>query len=275
MATSPKTDTPIPEWLQQPEDYWPLTDRDAFLRRSLKAVASAVSRFRMDDGREGPLSPSAPVKLLCALVTIVLTSLSRNFAFVAVVLSCLLVRACLLPPRAFARVAAGSLAAAGLTVIVSLPAILIGQPKATLTLGAKTLACTGCALMVAQTTPQGRLTSSLRSIGLPGIAIMTCDMALRGIVILGQTATESLTALILRSVGRNRSKRSAAGGVAGVVLLKAARSSQDTLDAMRCRGFTGSYDFGRRDTLRGVDALWMLATAVLIGLFLYLQGVLQ
>ena len=97
-------------------------------------------------------------------------------------------------------------------------------------------------------------------------------LTLRGIVTLGETASEVLTALRLRSVGRNPDKRSSMGGVGGVVLLKAGRAAQDTYDAMRCRGFDGAYRMGADVRLRPIDAVYAALFALLTILFAYTQG---
>lgn len=262
----------IPAWLAQSEQYRPGSDRDGFITRSLLAVSSVLAYFRLDDGRATALSPSAPVKLIFCLGCIVLVSLARNYLFVLVVLAGLLVRAALLPRNALARLVSGSLAAAGLTLLVMLPAVLVGQPRAALTLATKSFVCTGITLTMALTTPVAELTGALRRLGLPDVAILTLDLALRSIVRLGETASEALSALELRSVGRNRRKRDAIGGIGGIVLLKAARAAEETHDAMRCRGFDGSYHAGGKPKLTVRDPLWLAGLLTLFALFLYLQG---
>ncbi len=265
----------IPEWLQTPQRYQPVADRDSFVSRNLLAVTSVLARFRLDDGHSGRLSPTAGSKVVLGLTCILLTSLARNHLFVLFVLAGVLARASLLPPRALARVAAGSGAAAGLTLLVMAPATLLGQPQSALSLATKSLVCVAITLIVSVTTAPSDLTHLLRRMGVPGIAILTVDLALRSIVCLGETAGEVLAALSLRSVGRNRRKQSSMGGVGGVVLLKAGRSAQDTHDAMRCRGFDGEYRVARHDMRPGwPDVACLVLLSLLLALFLYLQKVI-
>ena len=117
-----------------------------------------------------------------------------------------------------------------------------------------------------------QLTGALRSFRIPSLFILTLDLALRSIVRLGEVALEVLTALRLRSIGHNRDKVASIGGVGGVVLIKAAKSSQATHDAMRCRGFEGEYDVAQSVKFGWVDAIWIALVALLFALFLYLQG---
>lgn len=261
----------MPAWLMREQDYQPQADRDAFVTKSVLSMSSVLARLRMDDGAATPLSPSAPVKLALGLLGILLTSLSRNFLFVLVVLAFVVVRAALLPQAALGRVAGTACTAALLALVVMLPAALMGQQRAALTMAGKALACTGLAMEVALTTPSAQLTGALRAFGVPNLAIMTLDLALRSIARLGEVALEVLTALKLRSVGRNRDKQGSIGGVGGVVLVKAAEAARLTHDAMRCRGFEGTYETGVRWRLRAVDLPWLLLAAALVLVFIYLQ----
>lgn len=263
----------IPSWLGSSEHYRPGNDRDGFVMRNLLQLSSLLSFFRLDDGKPSRLSPSAPAKLLFALACILLTSLAHNYLFVLIMLAALLVRACFLPRRALARVAGGAVAAALLTLLIMLPACLVGQPQSALLLSTKSFVSCGIALTVALTTPQGQLTGALRAFGMPSLVIMTIDLALHGIVRLGQTATKMLTALRLRSVGRNRNKQASMGGIGGMLLLKTGRAAQETHDAMRCRGFDGTYESGHAPSWKPLDLLWLGLLVGLVALFLNLSGV--
>lgn len=270
----PNTEQPLPSWLTQSQVYQPQADRDGFITKSVLAVSSVLARMRLDDGAAAAFSPSAPIKLVFGLACILLVSLSRNYLFVMLVLAGVLARATLLPQRALSRVAATAGAAALLALVVMLPATLLGQPRSALTIAGKALVSTGIAMEVALTTPAAELTGALRTFCVPNLFIMTLDLTLRSIVRLGEVALEVLTALRLRSVGRNRRKGSAMGGVGGVVLLKAAEASQQTHDAMRCRGFEGTYDGGRAWRPRRIDVLWICLLVALVVAFSYLQGLM-
>ncbi|MCH4082933.1 MAG: energy-coupling factor transporter transmembrane protein EcfT [Olsenella sp.] len=272
--TSPR-DAQIPAWLTQGESYDPPRDHDGFLTKSLLSLAGVLARMRLDDGQSTPVSPSTPLKLVLGLGLILLTSLSGNFAFVLVVLCLALARAALLPLRALRRSMAVACAAAGLTFLLMVPALLLGQAHSPLLLGTKVLTTCLVAMEVALSTPAARLTRALRTLRVPATAILTLDLALRSIVELGRTASEVLVALRLRSVGRDRDKRSSIGGVGGVLLLKAGRSAADTADAMACRCFDGTYQAApdaTRPHARAVDAAWLAGGLVLLVLFFYLQG---
>jgi cobalt/nickel transport system permease protein len=262
----------LPSWLASPECYRPVPDRDGFITRSMLSMTGLLSRLRLDAGRSGCLSPSAPLKLMLGLACILLASLAANFSFVLVMLAVVLVRVCLLPSEGMRRVASVSAGAAALAFVLMLPAVLLGQPRSVALVGTKTLVSTGLAMTVAVTTPAGELTGSLRSLHVPSVVVLTFDLALRGIYDLGRVAVEMLTALRLRSVGRNDGKAGSLGGVGGMLLLRANDSAQATFDAMRCRGFDGEYALPPGRTWRAVNVAWLAALALLVALFAYLQG---
>lgn len=262
----------LPPWLLQSQAYEPPADRDGFIARSALSITAALSRLRLDDGQRTRLSPTPAVKLALGFALVLLTSLSGNFAFVLVMLALLALRVALLPVRALQRVVAVSCATAALTALVMLPAVLLGQPQSVLLVGTKALVSTGVVLTVALSTPAHELTGGLRALHVPDLAIMTIDLALKSIYDLGTVALEVLCALRLRSVGRNRTKGSALGGTAGFVFLKAHRAAQDTADAMRCRGFEGEYHVDASVRPRAIDLAWLVGLALLVALFLYLQG---
>ena len=274
----------IPDWLSVPQAYEPLSDHSTFAAKSMLSVAAVLRQLRLDDGRTSLLSPSAPVKLTLALGAIILNSLAGNIMVTLVLLAFVLVRAALLPRHALARAAAVAgaaamlafliaLPAALLAFLIALPAALLGQHASAVRLGLKALVSTGLAMEVALTTPAAELTGALRSFRVPNLVIMAIDLTLRNIVRLGECAYETLTALALRSVGRDTDKRASMGNVGGTLFVRASRAAADTYDAMRCRGFEGEYDGGARFRLHAADAAWIAAFALLAALFLHLEGI--
>ena len=111
---------------------------------------------------------------------------------------------------------------------------------------------------------------------MPQTVIFLLDTTLRGIFLLGEEAGALLTALKLRSVGRNRRKQRAAGAVLGTLFLRAQRLSEATYEAMVCRGFTGVYPRARAAAGLGAAGVWLplLAAAFDVLLFLWLEGAL-
>lgn len=264
----------IPAWLQVPNATTSApVKRERYITRSILSIASVLQSFRLDDGSTSRFSASAPVKLLLALGSILLVSLSRNFTFTLVVLALVLVRAALLPAKKLQRLASVVAAATVFSFVLMLPAILLGQQHSAVLIATKVCVSVSIALLVALTTPYNELTAGLRALHVPALFVMTIDLALKNIVRLGKTAQEVLEALRLRSVGKAPDAGAAIGGVGGVVFLKSNEAAQATYDAMVCRGFDGTYVVGQKRMLKAVDAAWVAGFVALLGLFMYLQGV--
>ena len=262
----------IPAWLLESENYEPQRDRDGFIGKSLLSLTGVLAHFRLDDGAEGRFSPSAPAKILFGFAFILLTSLSANYFFVLFMLALLLVRICFIRGEALRRIAAVAGLAALMSFVLMLPAVFIGQSQSAVLVASKVLVSVGTALTVALTTPFNQLTGALRTFHVPNIFVFTIDLALKNIVRLGRIATEVLTALRLRSVGRNTDKGTSLGGVGGVVFLKSTDAATATYEAMRCRGFEGEYAMPRERQWRAIDLAWAAALVLIICVFVYLQG---
>ena len=273
VCSAPRMRNALPPWLLASEDFVPPHDRDRYISESMSSIATVLSQFRLDDGTSAPFSPAAPVKLFVAFACILMTSLSTNFVFTLIVLAGVLARLCLLPAAHLKRVVGVALVSSALTFALMVPAAFFGQPHSAVLLSVKVLVSVSIALTMAVTTPYNQLTSALRTFRVPSLFILTMDLALKNIVRLGEVALEVLTALKLRSVGRNARKGDAVGGVSGVVFLKSKESAEVTFDAMRCRGFDGEYETHAKGPARpAVDACWICLIACLAAAFMYLQG---
>ena len=78
--------------------------------------------------------------------------------------------------------------------------------------------------------------------------VFTLDITLKYIVILGNICVDMLNAVRLRSVGRNKDKKSALSGVMGVTFLKSREMADEMYQAMVCRGFDGEYNNVKRES---------------------------
>ena len=268
------TQSKIPSWLFKEEGYEPLKDKDAFIGKSLLSITGVLEHFRLDDGTATRMSPSAPAKILFCLACILMVSLSTNYLFVLVMLLGVMLRCCIMPAQALKRTVVVSFGAAALTALIMLPAVFFGQPHSALLIATKVLTSVGIALSMTLTTPFNELTAALRVVHVPNIFIMTMDLALKNIVSLGRVAREVLTALKLRSVGKNTEKGSSLGGVAGVVFLKAKDASEQSFQAMNCRGFEGEYPSFSKRPWKSVDLVLMLLLVLIIVMFWVLEGII-
>ncbi|WP_337371601.1 energy-coupling factor transporter transmembrane component T [Megasphaera sp.] len=265
----------LPEWAAREEIYNPGRDRDYFISRSLLRLVSILTALRSQGLRPTRPIGAAPA-LLATLVMVLFVVLARTTAFLWAVLAGELVLLCFHRGRQLRQVLGAALAAALFCAVIVAPAILLGNGRYALLLPGKTFLTVTALMLLQENLAWHELTGALRTFRIPSLVIFILDTTLRYITILGQEASELLTALKLRSVGHNPDKQAAMSGVAGVMLQKSQRLSQDMYEAMRCRGFTGeytAYDGGRKRRFTPAAALLILVLLVYAYLFIRLEGV--
>lgn len=200
---------------------------------SIRASADAKSSLRASPG----------IKVAFALLLILLTASSRNFAFVAVVGAAVMVRMCFLPEKTLTEVASLIFKAVLFPALVLLPAVFMGNRGTLVAIVSKVALSAAVTGIISHTMKWNEITGGLRFFRIPDICILTLDLTLKYIVLLGEICADVLTALTLRSVGRicSRRKKRALSGVLGTTLIKSVEMSEETYEAMTCRCFNGKY----------------------------------
>lgn len=230
----------LPDWACRDKDYTPQRDREAFLSRSLLRVMSLLAAFRAQGRRKGRVPARAALVLL--VLWILVTAFAQTGVVLLVELAIALVGLACFDGSAIRRMLGAALGATFASLVLVLPAALIGMGGGrVLLLPCKTFLTMTAVLMFASVVPWHAATRALARFRVPEVVIFLLDTTLRGIYILGTQAREMLTALGLRSVGRNRRKHRAFGGILGSLFLRSQRLSQETYEAMTCRCFTGEY----------------------------------
>lgn len=272
--TTPQT---LPSWLTETAGYEPAGDRDGYLRKNVLALAGMLRVFR-----PGGVPSCAVDRMLCRVqsalrviglvLSVLLVSLAHNMAFVWLMLAATLALLAARPAPIIAAVVGPAALACALAVVVNLPAaIMLSQTSAPLRIASKTFVTVTLTCLVARTTAPETLLGGLASLGLPGTAALTVDLAIRDLALIGTEARRLAEALELRCVGRNRDKTASTAGVVGTCLLKAARHSREQAEAMALRGYDGTVAGRRLSRPTAADALYCLAMALVCASFAYLE----
>lgn len=260
----------LPDWMGEKREYVPQKDRDGFLTRSLLKMMAVLARFR-ENGAVGVGKVSAGVKLAATLLLILLTALARNSFFVYCMLALLLIRLCFLSGKRLVAVLKGAAGAALFSALILLPSVFLGSSRSMLTVSLKVFVSAGLIGLLSISTPWNRLTAALAGFHVPDFFLFLLDLTLKYIWLLGEVCVNTLTALRLRSVGRNKAKEKAFSGVLGVTFLRSKEMEDELFDAMRCRGFEGEYRLPGKERMTGWDGLALLFLAAVLALFLYLE----
>ena len=229
----------LPEWAKKTERYEPDGDRDAFAARSLLRVLEVLTALRAQAGRRQRGGADACLALTVIIILGIVAA--RTTAFLWAVLGGELVILCFLPGVVLRRRLALSLVAAGFCLLLILPAWLLWGPGPYLLLPLRTFLTVTALSLLQERFSWHELTGALRQFHVPQELIFLLDTTLRYLLLLGEQASELLTALHLRSIGHNRHKGSTLTNIIGILLQRAHRLSLTMDEAMRCRGFTGSY----------------------------------
>lgn len=261
--------TILPPWLATGEQYVASNDHDGYIVKTLLDLVGLLSRFRQV--HIAKQHGNAAIILGCTLGLILLVSLSRNFFFVLLLFAFVLIRLCLLDTARMKAAILPACTATVFTALIMIPALFLGQTKSLLNMTVRVFTCTGLLSIVSVTVRWNRLTEGLRFYRLPSIFIFTLDITLKFISLLGETALETLQALRLRSVGKNREKGRSLGGVLGMTLLHAKELSEELYGAMQLRGFDGEYHPPVRFKIDQYDILTLAGFACAIAAFLLLR----
>ena len=264
----------LPDWVLRDENYSPDGERDYFISRSLLRIMRTLRALRYRSRGERLRYFSAAGAILFAVAVILLCVMSRTTIFLLSVTALELVLMCLLDGALIVRILRNSAAAALFGAMFVLPAFFLGDRNSLIILPGKIFLTATVLGLLTTFFRWHDLTAALKIFRVPSVVIFILDTTLRYIVLLGELAQDLLTALKLRSVGRNRRKQRAITGVLGVVFLKSREMSDEMYMAMVCRGFTGEYVSSRK-ILRAGDAALLMAAAMLAGLFVVSEGVWQ
>ena len=117
---------------------------------------------------------------------------------------------------------------------------------------------------------------ALRRLAVPATLVHLLLFTVRYVAVLADEATRLRTAMRARafSPGTNRHTLTTYGYLVGMLLVRAAERAERVLEAMKCRGFDGSWPVLDRPRLGRADALAALAVVAAIALFLLAEIVL-
>ena len=216
----------LPSWLAAEERYEPVGARHRVMQKNVLHLASLLERVRLGGGaHEGgsmvarALScVSAPVRLVGMFVCVLCVCLTQSPLYLMLIAAIALVLVAVRPVRGLRATFVPALGAAGLAVVLALPALLLGASAtgAMLKIALKTFINVSLVLGVSWTLTWSRMSAALKMLHLPDEVIFTFDMALKHIEVLGRTAHNLCESVMLRSVGRAPEGFSRTDSIAGI-----------------------------------------------------------
>lgn len=263
----------MPEWLIKTEEYSPVSEQDTFINKSVLVFLRLLSKIKVGSGRKDYFKVSAIFKVFFTLMLIILLSFSQSFGFVLIINVYVLLVISLMPARDILKVLKVSFFTGLFSFFILLPSAILGSSYSMVMITTKVIATVAMVNLLSLSTKWSSITAALKRFYVPDIFIFVLDITLKYIVMLGDFTLNMLYALKLRSIGRNKRKYTSLSGIAGTMFLKSKEMSEDMVEAMECRGFTGEYRRFEKLTFTVPDLLYILLNVLLLVAFIYFERV--
>ncbi len=202
----------------------------------MKLLSVLLRRDRRGAGKERhPAGGDGASLMLLAFLTILLCAFSSNGIFVLSAAAVLLLRLGLWEGEIIAEVLRTTLLAAGAAAVFLLPSVFLGSPASLGTVTGKVFLSVLVLSMLREAVPWKDMTAALAAFHMPKLFILTLDMTIRFLVLLGEFSNAMLEAVSLRRVGKRNWKNAETGGILGNTFVKSQRLAEQTQEAMACR----------------------------------------
>ncbi len=203
-----------------------------------------MKRLKVEGGKEGKVALPAWLKIILLLGLIILVSVVQDRLIIMACGALVLVRLAMMPAGDIWGVLKTTIFAGVFCAVLVTPAVIMDPVRLSnsLRLVLKVMICVTAVGEFNRTTQWNHVTGALRKFHVPGVIIFIMDITFRYIVLLGKLMEELLTAVELRSVGRNDKKYASVGGIMGVTFLRGSEMNKEMYEAMQCRGFTDDYE---------------------------------
>ena len=121
-----------------------------------------------------------------------------------------------------------------------------------------------------------QITASFHALHVPQVFILTLDMTVRFLDLMGRISQAMYEAVTLRTVSSSgkqydRSRMKAAGGILGTVFLRSEIMAAEVAEAMECRCFDGTFRVYEKHKRGPADYIYALLIPLLLAAF-FLTG---
>ncbi|EKQ58184.1 MULTISPECIES: energy-coupling factor transporter transmembrane component T [unclassified Clostridium] len=261
----------VPEWLLVKDNYVPKEEKNLYIEKSIFSLIKIVSIIRQDKN-QGKLvySINPTLKVICTLVMVILTSVSRNIIYLLIMDIYSLINLFLMEKRSRKRILLRSIIFPFITLIVLIPSMFYGNIHNSLLIFQKLLITILLMNLLPHNTKWNEISKSLKLLFIPDIFIWIMDITIKYIVLLGEHSINLLYALRLRAIGITSNKYSSLTGIMGSLFIKSYKMSEEMFYAMECRGFVGEYSTKVNLKFKKIDYVYLIVNVLLVSLFIYL-----
>ncbi|WP_297425851.1 energy-coupling factor transporter transmembrane protein EcfT [Clostridium sp.] len=261
----------VPEWLLVKDNYVPKEEKNLYIEKSIFSLIKIISIIRQDKN-QGKLvySINPTLKVICTLVMVILTSVSRNIIYLLIMDIYSLINLFLMEKRTRKRILLRSIIFPFITLIVLIPSMFYGNIHNSLLIFQKLLITILLMNLLPHNTKWNEISKSLKLLFIPDIFIWIMDITIKYIVLLGEHSINLLYALKLRAIGITPNKYNSLTGIMGSLFIKSYKMSEEMFYAMECRGFVGEYSTKVNLKFKKIDYVYLIVNVLLVSLFIYL-----
>ncbi|MCR4781567.1 MAG: energy-coupling factor transporter transmembrane protein EcfT [Lachnospiraceae bacterium] len=237
-------------------------------------ILKIISQLLDYDGLDKSLSRVPLQKVVPALrlfgvcFIILLCALSRNAYFTFIIIAIGLLHLSFLPVKDMFSVIRMVFTADLFSGLILLPSVFLGNPGTLFTVLMKVTESVMLLSTINCELEWKEITAAFRAFKVPSIFVLTLDMTVHFLVILGRFSDRLLEAVSLRLVGKKDWKSQSAGDILGTTFLKSTRIATKTSEAMVCRCFSGEYRSFKKHRFNIWDFLYVLFLILVFVLFL-------
>ncbi|TDT62330.1 energy-coupling factor transporter transmembrane component T family protein [Fonticella tunisiensis] len=253
------------DWLFREDRYEPGSDSLKFIDKSLMSILKILSKIdRLGGQRRGILyGVTPPLKLISTILTVVCVSTSRDATFLLSAGLFVLINLIMLEKSDRKRVLALGITASSFSAVMLIPSMATGNIINSLIIVYKVLLTVSMANILSVSTGWFDVSASLKLLLIPDIFILVLEITLKYIYLLGEISLNMLTALKIRSIGKNNNKYSSISALMGNLFLKSKEMGEELYSAMECRGFTGEYKRVLAFNISRIDAVYAIIVLAL------------
>ncbi len=265
----------IPQWLLENENYTVKKDNDKFVDKSVKQILSTLARFKKSRHNTKTKRINTSLRLFGILLLIILTACAKNFYFVYVLSAVCAVLIAVSDADTIKSILKVLLPVELLSAFILLPTVFSDNPHSLIGVTTRIFVSVTLVMHLNCKTPWSEITSALKFYRIPDIIIFTIDLTIQYISILSDVCFSMLTALKVRTIGKNKDKQKSLSGILGTTFIIAKENAQKTEQAMECRGFDGTFPKYKRQKLTKFDLLYLLGLLLTVAMFIYFQAVIK
>lgn len=263
----------IEDWLLKEQNFEAENSRDSFISKGIINFSKIINSIRRENTKLGFIyRVNSAVKFFGTIISLILILLSRNFVFLGILNILLLIGLININKEDRVKILMLSLLFPIFTLIILIPSIYSGNYINSFLIFYKVFLNIFCInVFISYSCTWQEIINSFRLLFIPDIFIWIFELTVKYILLLGEYTVEVLQALKLRAVGKSSKIRRTLFPVMGNMFLTSIKMSEEMVDAMTCRGFTGEYKLKRKYSFHKEDILFILIMIAVILLYILLK----